>query len=44
MKMEKFAVTVLLLLALVPGMALAEGVDMYQLGTNATNYANRTGV
>lgn len=39
MKMEKFAVTVLLLLALVPGMALAEGVDMYQLGTNATNYA-----
>ena len=37
--MEKFAVTVLLLLALVPGMALAEGVDMYQLGTNATNYA-----
>ena len=39
MKMDRIIATTLLLLALVPGMALAEGVDMYQLGAEAAEYA-----
>ncbi len=37
--MDKFAVTVLLQVFLVPGLALGDGASMYQLGANATNYA-----
>jgi formylmethanofuran dehydrogenase subunit E-like metal-binding protein len=37
--MYKLAVTVLLLMTLVPGMSLGEGADMYQLGADAANYA-----
>lgn len=39
MKIDKFAVMVLLLMFLVPGLALGDGADMYQLGANATDYA-----
>ena len=39
MRINRFAVTVLLLMFLVPGLALGDGVDMYQLGADATNYA-----
>ncbi len=39
MKIDRIIATTLLLLALVPGMALAEGVDMYQLGADAAEYA-----
>ena len=39
MKIDQFIATMLLLLALVPGMVIAEGVDMYRLGANATDYA-----
>ena len=39
MKIDRIIATTLLLLALVPGMAAAEGVDMYQLGTDAATYA-----
>ncbi len=39
MKMDRVIATTLLLLALVPGMAMAEGVDMYQLGADAAEYA-----
>ena len=39
MRIDKFAVTVLLLMFLVPGWALGDGVDMYQLGADATDYA-----
>ena len=39
MKIDRFIATMLLLLALVPGMALGDGVDMYQLGADATTYA-----
>jgi formylmethanofuran dehydrogenase subunit E-like metal-binding protein len=38
-KMYKLAVMVLLLMSLVPGMAMGEGADMYQLGADAANYA-----
>jgi len=36
---DRIIATTLLLLALVPGMALAEGVDMYQLGADAAEHA-----
>ncbi len=39
MKIDRFAVTILLLMALVPGMALGDGADMYQLGADAANRA-----
>ena len=39
MKIDRIIATTLLLLALVPGTALAEGVDMYQLGADAAEYA-----
>lgn len=39
MKIDRIIATTLLLLALVPGPALAEGVDMYQLGADAAEYA-----
>jgi formylmethanofuran dehydrogenase subunit E-like metal-binding protein len=38
-KMDRFAATILLLMVLVPGMALGDGADMYQLGADAANYA-----
>jgi len=38
-KIDRFAVTILLLMALVPGMALGDGADMYQLGADAADYA-----
>lgn len=39
MKIDRIIATTLLLLALAPGIALAEGVDMYQLGADAAEYA-----
>jgi formylmethanofuran dehydrogenase subunit E-like metal-binding protein len=37
--MDGFAVMVLLLMFLMPGLALGAGVDMYKLGADATDYA-----
>ena len=37
--MYKLEVAVLLLISLVPGMAIGDGADMYQLGADATTYA-----
>ncbi len=39
MKIDRFAATILLLMVLVPGMALGDGAEMYQLGADAANYA-----
>ncbi|MDF0589760.1 FmdE family protein [Candidatus Methanocrinis natronophilus] len=39
MKIDRIIATTLLLLALAPGLAMAEGVDMYQLGSDAAEYA-----
>lgn len=39
LKMDRFAVVILLLIALLPEMAFCSEVDMYQLGADAANHA-----